>query len=98
MHMILIAVYELHERKNTLKDQLGQIDPDLSAVERKSDVRDQDESKGQGTVAERPPEVFGERTSERERVCQDASDITQLDGSSGERSCLSSVLVCVDLL
>ena len=83
---ILIAVYGPRERKDAPKYQLGHIDPGLSTVGREPHVRDKDQSKGQGTVAERPPEVFREHTLERERVYQDASDTTQLDGSSGERS------------
>ena len=98
MPTILIAVYEPGERKDAPKGQLGHIDPGLSTARREPDVRDQDKSGGQGTLAERPQEVFGEHTLERERVCQDPSDSTQLDGSSGERSCLGSVLVCIDLL
>ena len=98
MPTILVAVYEPRERKDGPREQLGLINPGLSTARREPDVRDKDRSKGQGTVAERPQEVFGEHTLERERVCQDASDSTRLDGSSGERSCLGSVLVCIDLL
>ena len=98
MPTILIAVYEPHERKDAPNEHLGHIDPDPSTVRREPLVRDKDRSEGQGTVAEQPPEVFGEHTLERERVDQGASDTAQLGGSSGERLCLISVLVYIDLL
>ena len=63
--MILIAVHELRGPKDpsdALKEQLGHIALDISTVAGKPRVREH--GKGQRAVAERPPQVPVEYTSE----------------------------------
>lgn len=67
MSVTLITVSELHGRKlssDAPKEQPDRIAPDLSTAGGEPGVRGQEECKGQGTVAEQPPEVFPEHASE----------------------------------
>lgn len=83
--MILIAVHQPREPKvpsDVPKEQLGRIAPDLSsAAGREPDVRDQQESKAQGTAGNQ--EKPAEYVSEGDPVCEGAHEPVQSGGSVG---------------
>ena len=72
--MILIAVHEPRGPKDpsdALNEQLGHIALDISStVAGEPGVRDGEEGKGQRAVAERPPQVPVEYTSDSDRIGQ----------------------------
>ena len=95
-----MAVPELRGRESTTdapKEQISHIAPDLLTAEGEPGVQDKEESIGQGTTTEQPPEVIVKYTSEGDHVGQGARDTVKLGRSSGERWCPGDMRVVFDL-